>query len=658
MSTSEVSICGLMFCYNEEHIIRETVEHYLSMGIDLVVFDNCSTDCSLARINEAEKSAQQGRILQVVSVLTTGFEWHKILRYACNYMHENLAGYKWIMVIDADAFYCSPVRDMHLREYLRHVGETGCNIVLGRLFNFYPTDADPPNISSVFNRMRFCEIDDRLLQPKIFRYHPTVDFALKGGHRIARKDPKYFGAVKFIYRHYPWVSFAHGIQKIFTNRRPRFVEREEYPEANYHWHYGYLLPQKRDLVLNHADLTIFDQLRLVSSADFNLILRESAHEAPCITDPVSIRRRSFSTGGIDIRTEAQTLHYHQLIRKAYCKTLPLAVHMLLNSRSHCNANCYFCNQAVAQQPQGEMRIDIFRIMLENIAHRNLSRVYFSGGGEPLVAEDFVSMVELQRACLPNAQLIIRTNGIRLDEFAEKLASYDGLRVEVSLHGLDETNDDILGVNGASRRIWQGIERFGQKARKYGIPPDISLSICVSNRNIDELPDLVRRAAEISISRVNVHFVKYFRTDSAALFAGESLYYHQGHYRRVIDEAERIAKVSNLRLRHEGLFEPWAARKICPQPWRLAVVRWDGSVFPCCGGEVTFAGKVDSGACDFGNVVTNHIATVWNNEAFIKLRRTCLLGSRECHMRECIRCHNNMALDGPAEEHSHFIGEPP
>ena len=92
--------CGLVFCYNEEHIIGCCLRYYLNQGFDLVIFDNGSTDASMDIVDIVQKEKYTGKILDVVRVETKGYEWRKILKHACQYRHKSLNKYDWILLID------------------------------------------------------------------------------------------------------------------------------------------------------------------------------------------------------------------------------------------------------------------------------------------------------------------------------------------------------------------------------------------------------------------------------------------------------------------------------------------------------------------------------------------------------------------------------
>ena len=51
------SACGFLYCYNEEKVLRDVITYYLSEGVDLVVFDNCSFDSSPEIVKEFQEQS-------------------------------------------------------------------------------------------------------------------------------------------------------------------------------------------------------------------------------------------------------------------------------------------------------------------------------------------------------------------------------------------------------------------------------------------------------------------------------------------------------------------------------------------------------------------------------------------------------------------------
>jgi len=139
-------------------------------------------------------------------------------------------------------------------------------------------------------------------------------------------------------------------------------------------------------------------------------------------------------------------------------------------------------------------------------------------------------------------------------------------------------------------------------------------------NLQELPLLVRTAAELKMDGVNImHFVP-FREEQRFL----SLYYHQSESNRVFEEARRLAREGGIDLScpenfpppslpERGQEEPPVPRgrvlAKCTHPWTSVSVDEAGNVRPCCVTSVVM-----------GNLKENSFQEIWEGDKYRRLRR--------------------------------------
>ncbi|MHB8793713.1 MAG: radical SAM protein [Thermoleophilia bacterium] len=527
MKNRSATACGLLFCYNEEHILRETLKYYLRQGIDVVVVDNCSTDSSPEIVQEFmnDPGRYSGRVIDTIQVKTEGYEWGKILKAASDYMHRNLTGYDWILQIDADGFYQSPVRGLSLLHFMSTTQRFGYNIIDGKWFDFHPTEADDLSIESPMERIRYCRVEPYgpMPQHKIFRYHPSVDFYTSLGHECHRDRPR-VAPLKYVYRHYPWVSFEHGVKKIFKDRKPRYVERKENPL--YHMHYLELLPQEADLVKISSDLYRFNEddvtvsretfyrtllrdrlrpavrtLRKVIRKGRSVVLRVPVQESPAPAEPEACGPVAATADGYP--EGARTVTDEEILaRSASTMGFPHTFHFLMTTA--CNARCLFCNQDFSQ-PLNEITLEKFKQMTSHIPVESAKYFYLSGGGDPLLCRDFFPILKYINEEYPWINVRVRTNGILLGKYAEQLSEQD-LRLELSVHGATgETNSSILGSKKAAG-VFEGLESLNTILAEKGRHMDVIFVPALLKTNIRELPDIIRKAAEFNVKSVESCFL--------------------------------------------------------------------------------------------------------------------------------------------------------
>ena len=664
--------CGIVFCYNEEDVIRDTIQYYLSLGIDLVIFDNQSTDSSINIVNGFlhEKYKYAGRILELVSIQTTGYDQGFLCRQANDYMHEKLNRYEWIMVIDADEYYASPVRGMSLLEYLDLVKRHKYNIVHGRAYYFYPTEKDDCSIESYSKRMNYCLRVNKYPQEKIFTYHPSVDFHSYYGHCCLRDDRRVCMNPGFILKHYGWISYEQGVKKIFENRLTRY--KNDQPIQN---QYAYMLPLKSHLVKDsHLLLRYEEERELVSEKQFSLItkiiswydfiLSKLPRNTPGIFKPYSANPPVLFTppaprpvpyyvfSNIIDRLIPPDLRSTSVKYAVNAPPLsyPSTYHFLV--ANVCNASCLFCNQPKCEQKK-EITLDKFKVMISHIPMHTAKNFVFSGGGEPLLCRDLFDIIRYVNEQFPNIRISIRTNGLLLEKYAEAIVKANIDQLEISVHGEEAVNDSILRVSN-SKVIFTGLELLKKHQRKYNKKILKVFYSVVSRLNINEIPKLLERASVLGIDELRVGCCLYSSQKNDDLLKKEdSVYFHRELHDSVMRKSAAMAKRLKIRFISTRLFSEKFKAKLCSCPWEMLLVDWDGDVYPCGGGEARFYQKVKSGIYHFGNLLHEDVSLFWVNELYTKLRRQ-LRVSEERHIPECDSCHLSICYKGPHFKESHFV----
>lgn len=709
MTSSRVSACGILFCYNEEHILQETLKHYVSQGIDLVIIDNNSTDSSPDIINSFrnKNGSYPGRIQDVVNVKTDGYEWRKILRFACEYMHEKLSHYEWIFLIDADAFYYSPVKNISLMEFMTFAKSQGCNIINGTVHEFYPTEKDNLSIASPIERMKYYRILPEIIEHKIFLYHPTIDFHTYYGHICLRDNPIVF-FVGFLYCHYPWISYEHGLKKIFGQRMPRYhAERMGLAlelGGFSHFHYCGILPIKKDLVKDSKKLQYckagglsISHFRFLCILKFKTFIEKYTALRKIAIRELKVPAQRFCTvflydkklAGRNFiifiksaikRVARKIFKIKSKTNPANNKTLGVFVFRLPNfvevlrqepsvfwmpryyhflMTNYCNVKCVFCNQEFGNEPK-EITLDAFKIMLSNIPTNLENSFYFSGGGEPLLCRDLFSIIDHLDNNFPWIKKGIITNGVLIKKYVKELAQSNIHELIISVHGATEKTYDTILQSNRSKDVFEGLLELNKRLECCNSDMRKIFNVGVSRSNIDELPELVRKASELKIDELRVDFWRYFPKkiyyvkEAASANQGSSLFFDKKKYNDIILRSKKIAGSLGVRFQHEPLFFDRFKKRPCLQPWMTILIDWDGTIYPCTGGEVWFSKKVKSGNYDFGNLLREHLSECWNNTSYTMIRRTCSRFHKENFIPECENCHNTICLKGPDLKNGHIL----
>ena len=172
-----------------------------------------------------------------------------------------------------------------------------------------------------------------------------------------------------------------------------------------------------------------------------------------------------------------------------------------NTTKRCNLYCDHCYAgADTDGAPGELSTAEAKGLLDQLADYDVPVVLFSGG-EPLIREDLVSLVEYasDRGIRP----VLSTNGTLLTREAAAELKRAGLQYAgVSVDGLAERNDAFRGRDGAFDAAVRGIEACLDVGLKTG------LRYTITERNAADLEDVVDLLTDVGVDRFCFYHLAY------------------------------------------------------------------------------------------------------------------------------------------------------
>ena len=222
-------ITAIIAAYNEADIIAQTVGDLARQGIAAHVLDHHSTDGTRAALEPFVESGLV-RIESFppgVPACDEGdrFSWTQILARKEQLARELDAD--WFIHHDADELRESPWLHLSLRQGIELVDRLGYNAIDFAVLNFWPTRDGfeaTSDIREAFQHYESGEAFDRV-QIRCWKKTESLDLVSSGGHDAQFPLRRVF-PVRFILRHYPVRSQAHGTRKVFEERKPRFSDEE------------------------------------------------------------------------------------------------------------------------------------------------------------------------------------------------------------------------------------------------------------------------------------------------------------------------------------------------------------------------------------------------------------------------------------------------
>ncbi len=307
----------------------------------------------------------------------------------------------------------------------------------------------------------------------------------------------------------------------------------------------------------------------------------------------------------------------------------------------CNLNCVMCGRNAADFKPTVFDMDVFRSFepLMDI----VEEVTLMGWGEPTIHPNFIEMLQI----IDNhgARKYFCTNGMNLGKIKDAIFDYQVDVFAVSLDGAtDETNSRIRRGSKIDQ-IVDDLKDIVRMKKERGLKyPWINFVFCAMRSNIEELPEMVRLAAEIGIEEVKVVYLTVFEEN----LLEESLWGYEDLVRNIFEETIRTADELGivLKLPHyigEDVAED-KYHKDCFVTWRDFFLGSDGYVRPCMSTPIQF----------FPYDKEKAFMELWNASQYQKYRET--VNDQSDMDDPCRRCYQSSHCNWNRKESFIQVGE--
>jgi hypothetical protein len=320
-------VVAIVAAHNEVDVIAQVVGDLVAQGVEVYLLDHGSTDGTGDAVRP-----MLGRGLLAIEPFPdeSGMAadevarrpWESILR-----RKEQLAGSldaDWFIHHDADELREGLWPDLPLAEAIRRVDRAGFNAVDFAVLDFPPVDDSFQAGDDLRQAFPYCERSSTWNKVQIRCWKAPrglVDLVSSGGHEAIFAGREVF-PFRFLVRHYPIRSQAHGERKVLIERRPRLLAAER--ERGWHRQYDDIDEGHRYL-RDPAELELFD----VERVHLDLLLDNRWREALAgepevrrLADESLLRERDLLGVELDRRyRELDRCHrdldlsYHQLERR-------------------------------------------------------------------------------------------------------------------------------------------------------------------------------------------------------------------------------------------------------------------------------------------------------------------------------------------------------
>ncbi len=265
------------------------------------------------------------------------------------------------------------------------------------------------------------------------------------------------------------------------------------------------------------------------------------------------------------------------------KQLPFSLD--INPTDSCNLHCLSCwlrNKKFKSLDSKEYELSDKKLLqlIDEAIEFGIKEFEISGGGEPLSrGVTFELMKKIKNS---KAKGSITTNGILFTEkIIKKLVEIGWDRIIFSIDGGNsEINDYLRGES--FDKIVKNIRIFNEYKKDK---PLLSFNTVISNKNYNQLKNIVRLASEIGVDSIKFESLTIHSKIGKKLeLNGKQIEELQQDIHKIASLSEELnVKTNILDFNTDSVNQDKVnfSNIVCYEPWYHLVIKTDGSVGPCC-----------------------------------------------------------------------------
>lgn len=277
--------------------------------------------------------------------------------------------------------------------------------------------------------------------------------------------------------------------------------------------------------------------------------------------------------------------------------------------NNCNFKCQHCQVTHWDKEKVHLDENSFSRILDQFPY--LEQVKLQGMGEPLLNKQFIPMLNLGNK--HGLSMSFTSNASLCNQnVAEQLVQLNNTSITFSLDGATAETFESIRIGGRFEQIKKNIQNLS-RIRSGKKQPTLSIWTVVTDKNIHELPQLVKLASDLEVDDITLQLflsdwgkntIKEYNNSIKANLNSEQL-------TSTIAEAKEVADINqiDLNIKYSDFY---SKQNKCPWAWRSTYISSNGDVVPCCI-------LADSDTVKMGNVFEEDFAKIWNSEKYQDFR---------------------------------------
>jgi len=297
-------------------------------------------------------------------------------------------------------------------------------------------------------------------------------------------------------------------------------------------------------------------------------------------------------------------------------------YLVLDPCNCCILKCPLCPTGRGDdgRTKGLMSFDHYRGIVDELKD-SLYEIYLFNWGEPLLNKDIFRMIRYARDNRIRTRLSSNLNHFA-PGFAREIVSSGLDHLVISLDGTSQQSYEIYRRGGSFAKVVNAVKQIvSEKTRQHSTTPRLIWQFLVMRHNENELAAARALARELDVDELAFTGVRtdtakwIFQTDEEKIEGGKQWLPQNDKLSR-FDYRKKCKTIRTT---------------TCKFLWSMPAINPNGSVSPCC--------AVFPERYDFGNVLEQGFASIWNNDKFVAARRA--VRGKACGVPTvCVTCAKN------------------
>ncbi|MCL5773686.1 MAG: radical SAM protein [Firmicutes bacterium] len=256
----------------------------------------------------------------------------------------------------------------------------------------------------------------------------------------------------------------------------------------------------------------------------------------------------------------------------------------INFNTTCNLRCLFCFTSAGLRSEGQLSLEEYFDVIDQMAEFDIKRIHVEGMGEPFL--DPLLMPVLEYAMNKGIWAVVFTNMTLInDNLAGKL-----FNMPVSILGKwegfdEETVDYLVGEKGGFRNMESGFKALINAGFNKTDPSRLCLDTVITKQNISQAAKFVRFCIENNIQPT----VETMQWKGRAVENLEKLKVSSEEIRTLWNQMNKIPEIKEL-----NFFGSYQDNERCSASRTMLTVNFNGDAHPCLGRNDIVLGNVRTG----------------------------------------------------------------